>query len=179
MRRVVCFIIGIVVFCSVGIPIEIAILKRFYPEPCTYFTPGLSCEEEIWAHIEGAKTIDIAVYSITNDFLVDTLQDAHKRGAKIRIITDYLQSQGRNSLIPKLRNMGIPVRTNKSEKTNKLIHKIMHNKFAIFNNKYVATGSYNWTNSATQRNAENCIFLENAERKYRREFEHLWDLYKD
>ena len=179
MRRVVYFIIGIVVFCSVGIPVEIAIIKRLYPEPCTYFTPGLSCEEEIWAHIEGADTIDIAVYSITNDNIVFAIEEAYQRGAKIRIITDYLQSQGRNSLVPKLRDMGIPIRTNKSEKTNKLIHKIMHNKFAIFNNKYVETGSYNWTNSATQRNAENCIFLENVERKYMREFEKLWRLYEN
>lgn len=179
MRRVVYYIIGIVICCCVAIPVEIAILKRFYPEPCTYFTPGLSCEEEIWAHIEAADTIDIAVYSITNDNIVVALDDAHRRGAKIRIITDYVQSHGAHSLVPQLRDAGIPVRTNKSEKTNKLIHKIMHNKFAIFNNRFVATGSYNWTNSATETNAENCVFFDNAARKYIREFEKLWNLYRD
>ena len=39
----------------------------------------------------------------------------------------------------------------------------MHNKFAIFDDKTVFTGSFNWTVSANARNQENVIVMEDAD----------------
>ena len=58
-------------------------------------------------------------------------------------------------------------------------HKIEHNKFAIYDTKVASTGSFNWTNSATNKNSENCLFLiqdEISVGKYRERFEKLWNL---
>ncbi len=135
-----------------------------------YFSPGTDCEDNIIHEIQFAKTIDIAIYSITNHDIANAIINAHNNGKNIRIITDRLQSHGKHSLTNTLESAGIPIRTNKH-------HKIEHNKFAIFDNRMVITGSYNWTESATTSNSENCIFIHNATRQYVNRFEYLWKLY--
>lgn len=135
-----------------------------------YFTPGNDCENNIIAEINNAKKIDIAVYSITNQNIVDALVDAKNRGAKVRIITDRLQSAGRYSLVEELEESGIPVVTN-------IKHKIMHNKFAIFDGKRIESGSYNWTKSASESNAENCMFFDQEDKLFTKQFNYLWKLY--
>lgn len=112
------------------------------------------------------------MYSITNQNIVDALVAAKDRGAKIRIITDRLQSAGKYSLVPYLEEQGFDIVTNKK-------HKIMHNKFAIFDGKRIGNGSYNWTKNASESNAENCSFFEQQDKIYTNQFEYLWDLYDD
>ena len=136
-----------------------------------YFTPGSECENNIIAEINQAKKIDIAVYSITNQNIVDAIIDAKERGAKIRVITDRLQSKGKYSLVDEIESAGIPVITNTG-------HKIMHNKFAVFDGKRIESGSYNWTESATESNAENCMFFEQEDKAFTKQFDYLWNLYQ-
>lgn len=137
-----------------------------------YFTPGLDCENNIIKEINNARKIDIAVYSITNQNIVDAIINAKKRGAKIKVITDRLQSKGKHSLIEEIKDAGIPVVINSG-------HKIMHNKFAIFDDKSIVTGSYNWTNNASNSNAENCIFFNQPDKEYSEHFKYLWKYYAD
>lgn len=142
-----------------------------HPErPRVYFSPGPDCENNIIAAISDATRIDIAVYSISNPNIVNALQRAYKRGAVIRIITDRTQARGKYSAVGQLRATGIAVRTHNSYKTE-------HNKFAIFDNKYLFTGSYNWTTNATKYNSENCIFLSETVQDYVSRFELLWRKY--
>lgn len=74
-------------------------------------------------------------------------------------------------MIDELVAAGIPVRTNRR-------HKIEHNKFAVFDNRHMVTGSYNWTTAATKYNSENCIFLTTPAQEYSKRFEYLWNIYK-
>lgn len=136
-----------------------------------YFTPGPECENNIIAEINQAKKIDIAVYSITNQNIVDAIIAAKKRGAKVRVITDRLQSAGKYSLAEELESAGIPVIKN-------VKHRIMHNKFAIFDGRRIESGSYNWTDSATKSNAENCMFFDQEDKTFTKQFDYLWDLYQ-
>lgn len=136
-----------------------------------YFTPGPDCENNIITEINKAKKMDIAVYSITNQNIVDAILSAKDHGAKIRIITDRLMAKNRSSLVEELSDAGIPVLTN-------VKHKIEHNKFAVFGGRVVVTGSYNWTNNATKSNSENCLFFEQPNKEYSERFEYLWDLYE-
>lgn len=137
-----------------------------------YFTPGTDCEDNIVAEIEKADKIDIAVYSITNRKIVDALLVAKKRGAKIRVITDRAMAGNQYSLDEEMAAAGIPVLIHKK-------HKIMHNKYAIFDGKMVVSGSYNWTKNATTSNSENCLFFQQPNKEYSTHFEQLWDLYSD
>ena len=135
-----------------------------------FFTPSTDCEENIVNAINSANKMDIAVYSITHPDITNALIAAHKRGAAIRIVTDRTQAKGKGSLVTKIKAAGIPVLTNHK-------HKIEHNKFAVFDDKYIVSGSYNWTTNASKYNSENCIFFDQPDKEFTRRFEYLWDMY--
>lgn len=137
-----------------------------------FFSPGPDCQNAIIQQINTSnKTIDAAVYSITNADIVAALKNAHDRGIKIRILTDRTQAGNQKSLVRNMRNYGIDVRVHSK-------HRIEHNKFAIFDGNSLFTGSYNWTTNASAHNSENCIFLDPddpAIDSYQRRFNYLWD----
>lgn len=135
-----------------------------------YFTPGPDCENNIIKHMDQAHYVDIAVYSITNRAIVNSILAAHKRGAKIRVITDRSQAKIKGSLVDEIRDAGIPVVTN-------VKHKIEHNKFAVFDGRHIVSGSYNWTTNASKYNSENCLFFDQPNKEYSHRFEYLWDMY--
>jgi phosphatidylserine/phosphatidylglycerophosphate/cardiolipin synthase-like enzyme len=136
-----------------------------------YFTPGPDCENNIISRLSNAKTIDIAVYSITNENIVNAIIAAHKRGAKVRVMTDKVQAAGRHSRVKELIDAGVPVRFNVG-------HRLMHNKFAIFDGREMKTGSFNWTHSATHKNSEDCMFFRQEGSVYSDRYEYLWKLYE-
>lgn len=135
-----------------------------------YFTPGSDCENNIISEINKSKEIDIAVYSITNINIYNALLEAKNRNVKIRIITDRQQSKIKGALYNDLKSNGFNIVKSK-------IHRIEHNKFAIFDDKRIVSGSYNWTNSATKVNSENCIFFDEPNSEYTDRFQYLWELY--
>jgi phosphatidylserine/phosphatidylglycerophosphate/cardiolipin synthase-like enzyme len=53
---------------------------------------------------------------------------------------------------------------------------IMHNKFAIIDNRILLTGSYNWTFSANHRNDENLMVIDDPEiiDIFQNQFINLW-----
>ena len=137
------------------------------------FTPSTDCEDAIIGYINNsAKTIDIAVYSINNEKIVDALKQAYDRGVKLRILTDKLQASAKSSKVVDLYKYGINIRVNSK-------HKIEHNKFAIYDRLVASTGSFNWTTPATKKNSENCLFVirdKRAVAKYFERFEQLWSM---
>jgi len=154
----------------VTLPLQIEPAASWYK---VYFTPGFDCENNIISRLNNAKNnIDIAVYSITNRNIVDAILAAHKRGVKVRVMTDNMQEKGTQSLVKELVAAGIPVRTNINSN-----HKIEHNKFAIFDGKDMESGSYNWTNNATKSNSENCMFFCQTGKDFSNRYEYLWKLY--
>ena len=139
-----------------------------------YFTPSSDCEDQIIKRINGSTvSIDAAVYSITNKNITSALINAHKRGVKLRILTDRTQAGNKSSTVTELENAGISLLRHKK-------HKIQHDKFAVFDGKKGVTGSYNWTSAATHKNAENCLFfLDKSVQKYEKRFDELWNLNKE
>lgn len=140
-----------------------------------YFTPSPQCESKLVALIEkSSDTIEAAVYSVNNDRVVAALKQAHDRGVKVKILTDRLQASGRNSKVSDLYEYGLDVRVHSK-------HKIEHNKFAVFDGMTAMTGSYNWTNPASSKNSENCVFFvgdTEVSAKFEDRFDYLWQLNK-
>lgn len=137
-----------------------------------YFTPSKDCENKIVsAIVDSKKEIAIAVYSINNKRIVNALETAHRQGVKIRILTDSLQAAGRSSKVIELTDAGLDLRVHS-------VHKIMHNKFAVFDNSQAISGSFNWTEAASNLNSENCVlFTEpNVLQSYKKQFETLWSI---
>ena len=135
-----------------------------------YFTPSPDCENQIIKRInQTEKTIDAAVYSITNNAITEALIKAHNRGVKLRILTDRTQAGNKSSTVKDLEQAGIDLMRHAK-------YKIQHDKFAVFDGQKAVTGSYNWTNAATYKNAENCLFFDDSSvQKYEERFQYLWE----
>ena len=85
------------------------------------------------------RTLDICVFSITDDDITNTIIQAHRKGIKVRIISDDDQAGSKGSDVFRLRDReGVPVRVDNSPSH-------MHNKFAIVDGMILINGSYNWT----------------------------------
>ncbi|MFV0547617.1 MAG: phospholipase D-like domain-containing protein, partial [Limnobaculum xujianqingii] len=52
----------------------------------------------------------------------------------------------------------------------------MHHKFAVFDDRYLLNGSFNWTKSASQYNYENILITDSPTPLafYQQEFTRLW-----
>ncbi len=138
-----------------------------------YFSPSTDCEDKLVDLINNStETIDVAVYSINNDNIVNALKRAQDRGVRMRVLTDRTQASGKSSKVRELYDSGVNIKVHSK-------HKIEHNKFAIFDGKMASTGSYNWTNPASNKNSENCVFfIEEQEviAKYQERFDYLWEI---
>jgi len=121
-----------------------------------FFSPSRDCENRIVDAANNAKVeINAAVYSINNPRIVAALEAAHRRGTKVRILTDRTQAGGKSSLVLELVKAGVPLRVHTK-------HKIEHNKFGMFDDKVAISGSYNWTAPASEVNSENCVVMSEA-----------------
>lgn len=139
-----------------------------------YFSDRNRVADRIVAAINRTKhTLDIAVYSVTQPDLAATIVAAHRRGVRIRIVSDEGQALDRHSEIDYLRSQGIRVRLSGGFRGQR---SLMHNKFAVFDKEVVETGSLNWTTSANSYNFENVVFIKNPEisKRYESEFDHIW-----
>jgi phosphatidylserine/phosphatidylglycerophosphate/cardiolipin synthase-like enzyme len=135
-----------------------------------HFSPGHDCARAIVHLLERTHTtLDICVFTITDDRISDAVLDAHRRGVKTRVITDNDKSFDPGSDVERLGRLGVPVRVDQSE-----YH--MHHKFALLDATYLMTGSYNWTRSAARCNEENFVVVDEPRlvRQFSDEFEKLW-----
>lgn len=136
-----------------------------------YFSSRDDVPTRIKRLIDGAaRQLDICVFTITDDRISDAVHDASRRGVAVRIVTDNDKSEDLGSDVQRLERLGIPVRVDHTE-----YH--MHHKFALFDNRLLLNGSYNWTRSAARKNQENVVVTRDPQLvgTFRREFERLWD----
>jgi cardiolipin hydrolase len=116
-----------------------------------YFSPGTSCVDKIIASLNSAKeTLDICVFTISDDVISKAIIGAHERGVKVRIITDDDKADDMGSDIAEFVTAEIEVKTDDGPSH-------MHHKFAIFDGEILLNGSFNWTRSASRNNNENII----------------------
>ncbi|BDS05597.1 hypothetical protein NT6N_06370 [Oceaniferula spumae] len=137
-----------------------------------YFSPGDDCLHRIRRLIgEARKSLDICVFTITDNRIVKRLEEAAALGIKIRIISDDLKSEDLGSDLEHLKSIGIACLYDRT-----IAH--MHHKFAIADGSLVLTGSYNWTRSASTANNENIVVSNNGRvvASFQREFDRLWAL---
>lgn len=121
------------------------------------FTPGHKCQARVLDKIRNAKTeILVMTYSFTAKPIAQELVSAIKRGVIVKVIADKSQKSQEHSQISWLKNNAIPVYFDETVA-------ISHNKVMIIDEHIVITGSYNWTNAAEYRNAENLLIVESPE----------------
>jgi phosphatidylserine/phosphatidylglycerophosphate/cardiolipin synthase-like enzyme len=137
------------------------------------FSPGDACWRRIAALVGAAKSsVDVCVFTITDQRVSDPLLAAHRRGVRVRVVTDNDKANDLGSDVDDLARAGVPVAVDTSP-----YH--MHHKFALFDDRALLTGSYNWTRGAAEMNEENVVISGDPRliRPFRAEFDRLWKLY--
>lgn len=150
----ICFIVlSLIVFNYYN-----ASAKPLEGEYTTCFTPPEHCGDLIVKHINGAKkTIYMQAYGFTSGKIIGSLMEAKKRGIDVQIILD--RSNMSNIKLARLKVLarhGIILYQDK-------VSGIAHNKIIIIDEHTVITGSFNFTENADTRNAENIIIITNTE----------------
>ncbi|NIM17048.1 MAG: DUF1669 domain-containing protein [Candidatus Aminicenantes bacterium] len=152
------------------------LLVHYYDQDsAVYFSPGEQCRHAIVDQLTQAlSSLDICVFTISDDWITGEILNCHKRRVKVRIITDDEKVHDYGSDIETIEEAGIEVRVDHSPHH-------MHHKFAIFDRQRVLTGSYNWTHSAAVHNQENVLLTDNklVVSAYSQEFEKLWNNFKE
>jgi len=120
------------------------------------FSPGGQCIPFIEQAIGMAqKQILVQAYAFTSARITQALIDAHKRGLIVKVLVDRSQLTAKGSQVKKVVDNGISVAID-------IVPGIAHNKVMIIDDAYVLTGSFNWSNAAEYRNAENLLLINDS-----------------
>lgn len=160
--------LSILAFLIIVLSVTISISTLAETE--VYFSLYDNPQKEIIKNINQAEAfINIAMYIFTDREIALPLIKAQERGVKIRLYLDKDQVDYQYSQSRFLVQKGIKTRIS----TNNYI---MHNKFAIIDNRLLLTGSYNWTFSANNRNDENLMVINDPEiiEIFQNQFANLW-----
>jgi cardiolipin hydrolase len=135
-----------------------------------FFSPGEDCLDAIRQQLRAARrSIDLCVFTISDDRITREILAAHQRGVALRLITDNEKESDAGSDIAQLRQAGIPTAVDRTP-----AH--MHHKYALFDGSWLLNGSYNWTRSACECNEENLVLSNDPAllRPFSAHFQALW-----
>ena len=135
-------------------------------------TEQTTMEQALLGFIDRANSkVDIALYGLSRQSVVDSLVTAHNRGVTVRVVGDddagvepeYAASY------QALQNAGITVITDTSSS-------LQHNKFVVIDDQIVWTGSTNFTDTGLTLNANNSIVITSTllAETYTTEFGEMW-----
>lgn len=117
------------------------------------------------------NSLEVCVFTLTLRDAVRVMQDLHRKGVRVRVISDDRCAAFRSGATKKeLVDAGIGFRVDASPSN-------MHHKFAVVDGRTVINGSFNWTRQAENGNNENLIIYRNVPllaRAFQAEFESLW-----
>jgi hypothetical protein len=105
-------------------------------------------------------SVQVAMFTFTNDALGDALIAAHNRGIAVEVLLDGLSAGGVGGERDRLCANGVTVRVEKFSSK-------IHDKYAVVDagttsDPLIVSGSTNWTASAVQANDENLLIVHDA-----------------
>lgn len=113
-------------------------------------------------------TLDMSVFELNEEGLIDAILDAHDRGVIVRMTGDGDEDGHDGYAI--LQDAGIEISMRKPR------DRIMHNKFMVADGQVVWTGSTNLTNNGVFRNNNNGLLIQSDDlaAHYTGEFEQMF-----
>lgn len=119
-------------------------------EVAVCFTPGQNCAQFIVRQIDAARSeLLVQAYGFTNAAILDAIERAKERGVAVTALVD--KSNAGNT---KVERRCIEVQFDGTSG-------IAHNKVIVIDGRHVITGSFNFTESAQKKNAENVLLIAN------------------
>jgi len=137
------------------------------------FSPDAGAEEIVLKVIQSAhQRIRLAAYSFTSKPVIKELIAAKRRGVDVQCVLDKsnMKSKSGRAGANLLVSAGIPVRIDYQ-------HPIHHNKFIVADGKNVETGSFNFSDAAAHKNAENALAIwqnDSLANKYEQNWQLHW-----
>jgi len=135
-----------------------------------YFTPPANAAAAIVKAIDGSeREVLVQAYGFTHNAIAQALIRAHQRGVEVRVLLDRKSQNSNRHVMDVLTDAQIELRQDGK-------HAIAHNKVMVIDRTIVITGSFNFTNSAATRNAENFLILKSADlaEQYSLQWQHHW-----
>ena len=157
-------------------------IKIIVSDLTTKLKPDRNCSsdicKEILTNINTSKSsIDMAIYGYSSTPAIEkAIKDAQNRGVKIRLIYD-VNTKNQNIYLDTFKFVSLIVNS-KSDRGLKDSNATMHNKFYIFDNKIVITGSANLSHTDMSGfNSNNIIVINSADvaKIYKTEFEQMFN----
>jgi phosphatidylserine/phosphatidylglycerophosphate/cardiolipin synthase-like enzyme len=142
-----------------------------------YFSPKDQLAERLIELIDKEdKSIKIAIYSMSHIGIAKALERAKERQVAIEVLVDPFSVKVQSS-IHRLLGKGIPLFVwDQGIRMGARRRKaLMHDKFCVFGNHTVWTGSFNFTNDANLRHQENAVAMQSKEiaQNYLAQFAHM------
>ena len=156
-------------------------IKIFFTDFTKKLKPDRGCNTDICREIlsginNARETIDIAIYGYSSTPEIEkTLISAQKRGVKIRLVYD--SSLDGSNIYPDTDVIKKLIPNNISDIKSAEVKNIMHNKFYIFDDKTLITGSANLSHTDMSGfNSNSMVVVESAEMAaiYKKEFEEMF-----
>jgi len=120
-------------------------------EVALLFSPLGGCDQALVKLARASQMyLDAACYTFSLGSVADELIAAKGRGVRVRVIADRSQAPQTWAPAKRLVAAGIPVKVNSHAG-------LMHDKFLVADGKSIATGSFNWTKAAVEKNDENLV----------------------
>jgi len=135
-----------------------------------YFSPPAGSAAAIVKAVDASQhEVLVQAYSFTHNAIAQAVLRAHARGVAVRVLLDQKSEQTNRYVVDLLRQGRVPLRGDGQ-------HAIAHNKVMVIDGAVVITGSFNFTNSAETRNAENFLILKSPDlaRLYKAEWDKHW-----
>jgi len=173
MMRKLVLILVFVLMAGGGVAAQTCSIKSYFVSPDV---DGV-IETAIVQAIDGAReSIDIALFSFTDDQLGAAVVRAARRGVTVCVILGVDQDKMLGGEYEKLVSAGIPVVVVGTPG-------LFHHKFALIDGTLVITGSYDWSDTADKENYENVVFVYcstptanlTVPEQYAMEFNRLWE----
>lgn len=122
------------------------------------FTPGGHCDQAIVGLIRRAKKqIDLQAYSFNYWVVVNALAAAVRRGVTVNVIVDQsVVAPPGSKQVKFLLKHGVHVWKDSPP------NGIAHNKVMIVDDRWLQTGSFNYTYAAQKKNVENVFIMKNS-----------------
>ena len=158
----------------VGTPLDYRVyFNDLAPTAELITTTQTGMETALLTLINNASTsLDLAIYGLNRQSVIDALIAAHNRGVTVRVVgDDEAATVSYQPYYQMLTAAGIPIVTDTSLST------IQHNKFLVVDGQTVWTGSTNWTDTGFTLNANNSIVITDTTLAavYTTEFTEMWN----
>ncbi len=122
----------------------------------------------VWLIEQAEASVDLAAYDLDLPPVADALLAAHRRGVDVRVVTE--SDNAHREALRTLQAAGVPVVEDQPDDG------LMHNKFAVIDDQWVWTGSWNMTENGTYRNDNHAVLIASLAlaENYRAEFDEMF-----